>query len=257
MSVRLFCQFTNALPVSSFHPELAAHELLIWDIDTDLYLNRIALLEKVLSAEEKKRAYRFHFEKDTNRFIIRRALLKILLAAYQGQGCQTQEIRFATGINGKPHLAENTGLHFNLSHSDSHALIALSREQLGVDIELVRPDFDFGSIAEVLFSKTELEFLAVSVNPVKDFFTIWTRKEAFVKATGRGLNAHLQLLSCLDGVQLVNPMLTDVTEDWNIHTTMLPAGYLLSVATQTVSAPMNKLLVSFDDNLLPKGLGIA
>lgn len=248
MSARLFCQYTQTLPVRSFHPELVAHELLIWNIDTDLYLNRISLLEKVLSVEEKNRADRFHFERDTNRFIIRRALLKILLAAYLG--CETQELKFVTGFNGKPHLAGNTDLHFNTSHSDSHAVIALSPHQLGVDIELAHLDFDFGPVAEVLFSKAELDFLAASNNPVKDFFIIWTRKEAFVKATGKGLENHVQLLSCLDGVQMIPQLLTTAADHWNITTTTLPAGYLLSIVTQAASVPINNTLVTFNDNLL-------
>lgn len=248
MSARLFCQYTQTLPVSSVHPELVANELLIWNIDTDLYLNRVPLLEKVLSAEEKNRACRFHFKRDTNRFIIRRALLKILLAAYQG--CQAQEVKFVTGTNGKPHLAENKDLHFNTSHSDSHAIIALSLHQLGVDIELAQPDFDFGPVAEVLFSKAELDFLAASTSPIADFFIIWTRKEAFVKATGKGLENHVQLLSCLDGVQLIPSLLTTTADHWNINTTALAAGYLLSIVTQAASVPINTTLVTFNDNLL-------
>lgn len=248
MSARLFCQYTETLPVNPVHPKLTANALLVWTIDTGLYLNRIALLEKVLSVEEKNRAYRFHFERDTNRFIVRRALLKILLAAYLG--CETQELNFVTGTNGKPYLTGDTNLHFNTSHSDSHAVIALSRHQLGVDIELARPDFDFRPVAEVLFSKAELDFLAASTNPIKDFFILWTRKEAFVKATGKGLDNHVHLLSCLDGPQLIPSLLTTAAEYWNIQTTTLSAGYLLSIVTQVASVPINNTLVAFNDNLL-------
>ncbi|QNK63171.1 4'-phosphopantetheinyl transferase superfamily protein [Pedobacter sp. PAMC26386] len=248
MSGQLFCQFNDSLPICTFHPELTGNEILIWDIDTDLYLTRIALLKKVLSIEEKDRADRFHFERDSNRFIVRRAILKILLAAYKG--CGIKHLKYIRGTNGKPQLAGNNELNFNTSHSNNHAIIALSRHQIGVDLEFINPDFDIIPVAEFSFSADEFKFLAGSSNPLKDFFITWTRKEAFVKATGSGLNDHLQHFSCLNGRQLIPAQLQAEEADWNLDTVELSQEYLLSIAARVTTEPLQSLLVNFNEDLL-------
>lgn len=77
-------------------------------------------------------------------------------------------------------------------------VIAFGNAELGVDVEQVR-DFDMEAIAEMTFNKAEQKFLNASERNSEDFFRLWTRKEAAVKAAGFGLNEELRLFPVLDG----------------------------------------------------------
>jgi 4'-phosphopantetheinyl transferase len=93
----------------------------------------------------------------------------------------------------KPFLSEKLNgqdISFNVSHSHGQALVAISPgRQLGIDIEKIRPDVDYEKLAKRFFSAAEHE--ALMHCPVEDqvraFFATWTRKEAFVKAVGKGI----------------------------------------------------------------------
>jgi len=145
----------------------------------------------VLSPDEITRAGRFHFEKDRLHFIRCRSALRFLLAYYLK--IPADEIRFEYLTGGKPQLVlrQNPGaLQFNVSHSAGMALIAVSSDhRLGVDVERIREDVDTAALAERFFSVREragLRALPAQLH-VLGFFACWTRKEAFLKATGDGL----------------------------------------------------------------------
>lgn len=149
----------------------------------------------VLSADEVARASRFHFEKDRFHFTRCRSALRGLLAGYLD--IPAAEIRFEYLTSGKPQLAAEQNpraLQFNVSHSANMALIAVGSEhRLGVDIEKIRGDVDTTELAERFFSLRERAGLQVLPDHlrVSGFFACWTRKEAFLKATGDGLSFPL------------------------------------------------------------------
>ena len=152
-------------------------------------------LRGILVPDELARAARFHFERDRGRYIRGRATLRILLGRYLET--PPAEIRFQYEHNGKPEIAlpkESRGLRFNVSNSGGLALIAIgSGIAIGVDIEKARPMPDLLDIARRFFSAREIQaLLAVSENKRQEaFFACWTRKEAFLKATGFGLSYPL------------------------------------------------------------------
>ena len=146
----------------------------------------------VLSADERARASRFHFERDRRHFRVARGLLRRLLGLYLD--LDPGAIRFAYGPAGKPTLLSPGGLHFNLSHSGGVAVLAFARDRaLGVDVERERPVPELDSIALRYFSAQEGADLRVLAEPerTRAFFRCWTRKEAFIKATGEGLTRAL------------------------------------------------------------------
>jgi len=150
----------------------------------------------VLSPDEVARASRFHFEKDRIHFTQCRSALRDLLAGYLA--IPAAEIRFEYLTSGKPQLAAEQNpraLQFNVSHSANMALIAVGSEhRLGVDIEKIRGDVDTATLAERFFSLREragLQALPDSLR-VPGFFVCWTRKEAFLQATGEGLAFPLE-----------------------------------------------------------------
>jgi 4'-phosphopantetheinyl transferase len=96
---------------------------------------------------------------------------------------------FAAGPHGKPRLDDSgAGVRFNLSHSAGLALIAIARDaEVGVDLEEIRPRTDLGGVARRVFTEAERE--AVEVGGEEAFYRHWVAKEAFVKATGRGIES--------------------------------------------------------------------
>jgi 4'-phosphopantetheinyl transferase len=146
-----------------------------------------------LSADEKSRAARFHFERDRRRFAAARGILRALLGRYLG--ADPSALVFAYGHHGKPALAPPwPGLRFNVSHSGSLALLAFAAEhEVGVDIEQERPVAEMDSIRRRCFSVQENAALEVlpEAERQRAFFRCWTRKEAFIKAIGEGLSHPL------------------------------------------------------------------
>jgi 4'-phosphopantetheinyl transferase len=149
----------------------------------------------ILSPDEIARAGRFHFEKDRIQFTRCRCALRRILADYLA--IAPGEIRFEYLISGKPQLAADQNpraLEFNVSHSANIALIAVSSEhRLGVDVEKIRGDVDVEALAERFFSPRERDGIRAlpDLLRVPGFFACWTRKEAFLKATGAGLSFPL------------------------------------------------------------------
>lgn len=156
-------------------------------------------LFELLSADEAARASRFHFDKHRARYIRGRAALRILLGRYLD--VPAREIRFQYENNGKPELAfpvNMRNLYFNSSDSDVLGLIAVGCcQNIGVDLEKVRPMPDLLNIAKRFFSAREVQaILAISEEKREEaFFACWTRKEAFLKATGVGLKYPLSKFS--------------------------------------------------------------
>jgi 4'-phosphopantetheinyl transferase len=151
----------------------------------------LAPLKEHLSPDEKARAGRFVFARHQRRFAAGRGALRAILGGYLDRA--PARLRFEYGPHGKPSLAApeaESGLRFNLSHSQGLALVAVTRfRELGVDVEEVRPLVDAQPIAARCFSAEENRvFLGVpAADRLAVFFNCWTRKEAYLKALGDGL----------------------------------------------------------------------
>jgi len=172
-------------------------EVHVWRISFEMTTHQVRMLEQLLSADELERAERFYFQKDRVHFIVARGLLRTILGRYVDRN--PKDLQFCYGPNGKPALTEETGgkFRFNVSHSHGLSLFTVSlNRDTGVDLEYIRSDLSVGDIAEQFLSPREL--LAFKAVPEHDrtraFFTAWTRKEAYLKAQGRGLSGDLKQL---------------------------------------------------------------
>lgn len=156
---------------------------------------RIEAFRRTLSADERERAARFHFERDRAHFIAARGMLRQLLGSFLE--LSPERVRFHYGQYGKPSLSDeykSSGLEFNISHSGGKVLLAFTiGRAVGVDVEEIRPNFATGEIAKRFFSVTEVEKLGSLPKGVQAeaFFNCWTRKEAYIKAFGEGLSCPL------------------------------------------------------------------
>lgn len=166
-------------------------EIHIWRATIPNQIINIDEHMSILSFEEKERAERFHNQRDAYRFIWHHAALRQVLCQYLN--LQPQEIVYKYSPLGKPDLMEAHNPHeirFNISHSGHILLIALtSNRQLGIDVEEVRSIPDMSRMVELYFSPSEIEWYMDLPEPEKQlaFFSTWTRKEAFLKAIGEGL----------------------------------------------------------------------
>ncbi len=167
----------------------------VWKFSLDLSDRTLKEFWNFLSKEEKLRAQRFRFEKHRNAFLAAHAQMRYLLARYLE--CSVKDIRFEHNEHGKPYLP-GSHIEFNLSHSKQVGLLAVNlNEPLGVDVEWRRPDFGGMKIARRFFSPqevTELEQLPEDQR-VHAFFNGWSRKEAYIKALGKGLAIPLSKFS--------------------------------------------------------------
>src|SRR6267378_2713952 len=161
----------------------------------DQSLARMEQLAETLSADEHQRAARFHFEKDKNHYVAGRGMLREILGRLLG--VEPGELIFAYGVHGKPCLAMppvKNSLHFNVAHSDSLVVYAVSREhEVGIDVERIRPVREVEDIAAHIFSKPERAQWRLLADDKKTeaFFYCWVRKEAWLKAGGSGIDEPL------------------------------------------------------------------
>lgn len=145
-----------------------------------------------------------------------------LAAAFAGAGVPA-DAEIARTVLGKPYLTGFPGVHFNLSHSGPWGACALSGFPVGVDVELIRPLRR--NVAGRFFTKTEQLYLAR--RPEEEFFRLWTRKESFAKAVGRGLQLQLDTFSVLEEV-----LFRDGAA-WYFHEFPVKAGYLTVCCRET------------------------
>jgi 4'-phosphopantetheinyl transferase len=181
-------------------PPLAPDEVHIWRALQSVEPSTLARLQSVLDPAEKARAERFLFERDRERFIVARGILRELLGAYIV--CAPAQIRFDYGPQGKPSLSaadlQGSRIRFNASHSHGLAAFAFALDrELGIDVELIRSDFGGEEIAKRYFSREEIAELKSLPHEsrAEAFFLCWTRKEAYIKARGEGLQIPLASFS--------------------------------------------------------------
>jgi 4'-phosphopantetheinyl transferase len=172
---------------------LQENELHIWLAWLDVEAQERSRLYSYLSEDEISRAQRFVFPRDRDHFIVARGRLRELLGKYLH--CPPKAVQFKTGRYGKLSLLDDGDrLRFNLSHSHALALygFCIGRE-LGIDTEKIRPEFVGEGIAERYFSAREQRELGELPKELRDtaFFLCWTRKEAYIKAHGHGLQIAL------------------------------------------------------------------
>ncbi len=180
-----------AWPQASKALSLSFGEVHVWRVDLRLSAAESEHRTGLLSADERERAGRFLVEHARTEFVAARSALRSILARYLGR--EPRAIAFALGSLGKPSLADpgREPLYFNLSHSHGLALVAVTRRgEIGADVEQVRELVSADDLAGRFFHPNEVVTLR-GLRPdqrMRGFFNAWTRKEAFLKATGKGIS---------------------------------------------------------------------
>ena len=206
-----------------------------------------ALLDKHEQASEM----RFHFERDRRRFLVTRALVRIVLSRYLP--IQPDKWGFSTNAYGRPRIANeesrDAGLDFNLSHTDGLIVLGVSADRrLGVDVENVAELRAPIELADRFFSSHEAEALSrvSSDEQHRRFFEYWTFKESYIKARGMGLSIPLDKFAFdFPGraeVRLATaPELKDSESNWQFWQFEPASGYLIAICAECV--PQTRIVV--------------
>lgn len=188
---------TEAAWKTDFAPEVPGVHIHKFTINEFTHL--VEQYAVLIRADEAEKSGRFYHREDAQRYLLSRILCRLLLAKYNAQ--HPQDIEFLKGGFDKPYLKQEQGLSmpfFNWSHAQNMLVIGFGNSELGADVEQIR-DFDVEAVAEITFTKAERKFLSGAEMNLEEFFRLWTRKEAAVKAAGFGLNEELRLFPVLDG----------------------------------------------------------
>lgn len=225
----LFISFSNIKGVSlTPKKEYNANDIIIYTISLPDFINLSTDLSRLLSFNELSRAERYYKEIDKNRFIISRSVLKFILAAHTNLDARNITLDYYP--NKKPYLASHPWLCFNVSHSGNIAVIAISRKEVGIDIEYISENFNFTNLLSTIFNDKEILAIKNAEDNKYAFYNSWTRKEAFVKALGKGIDDDFKNIPCLDGQHSLDFLLIGTTENWQIESFEIADKYVGSIA---------------------------
>jgi 4'-phosphopantetheinyl transferase len=122
----------------------------------------------------------------------------------------------------KPYSKGN--VFFNTTHSGNYVLCAFSKDcRLGIDIESIGA-ISFEHFLSC-FTPTEWQYIMGATDPLKQFYTYWTKKEAVIKADGRGLHLPLQSFTVLDNAAYIDGY------QWHLQELNINSGYCAHIAT--------------------------
>lgn len=216
---------------------------------------QLAEFETLLDAGERARWQRFRFPEDRLRFLVGRAFLRRVLASTLGRS-DPAALQFVTAEHGKPELAgaDAGTLHFNLSHTDAMLVLATSRQYaVGVDVEALTRKVELMPLAQRYFAPQEYDALLLLDDDARRerFFTLWTLKEAWLKACGLGLHVPLDSFSFdLSGAQPViafDPRHEASAERWQFHVFARDEFRIALAIACDAAAPVNILTHHWDN----------
>lgn len=189
-------EMRSGVPADGFLTEVdCRHGVDIWVYSLNIAEAELDRFRSYLSNDELQRAARFIQSSHGEHFIAARGGLRRILSGYLG--CEPEALIFEISETGKPYLrlpvSGGEPVHFNLTHSGGVAAVAVcGTAQVGIDIEKVRPVHQ--GLARRYFAAEEVAGIEARTGQdaqLETFFRCWTRKEAFVKATGEGIRRGL------------------------------------------------------------------
>jgi 4'-phosphopantetheinyl transferase len=188
-----------------------------------------------LSPDEIFRYRRYLIPEKKEQFLYSRGLIRNLLSSYLN--VSPESIELSNNHSGKPYLSD-ANLSFNVSHSSDLLIIGIcSGSEIGVDIQNVYPIENPETIIKNTFSQKERTFLSKYQNNDLHipFFSIWTAKEAYIKALGEGFQKNSKDFSLIPepsrGVfQLLDPSNKDQESPWTIRSVEVIPGYVAAIA---------------------------
>jgi 4'-phosphopantetheinyl transferase len=219
--------------------EIGGNEIHLWCVQLDVPGGSLTAMAETLDPGERDRAERFRFESDWGRYVAAHGALRRILSAYVGLAAA--EIRYTSEACGRPRLAPAINprkLDFSLSHSGELAMVAVAGDgRVGMDLEMMRDLPLEHELAERSLSAGEWSewWRYPAEARAKAFLYGWTRKEACLKADGRGLRRDPRQVPVgfgTDKEQRWSHVMPDGSEQpgWAVCSLELIPGFVASVA---------------------------
>lgn len=236
------------LPKARAASQASGHDIDIWLTYYDEVAegSQLAGLRSFLSEDEVARESRFYFAEDRKRYVVTRAMVRMVLSRYAR--IDPRRWVFSKNDYGRPAIADAMadadadarGLCFNLSHTRGLIALAVTRgRELGIDVENVATRAVSLDVAEHFFSRTEVaELSCVAPERQQDrFFEYWTLKESYIKARGIGLSLPLDGFSFdfpqQAGVRIrITPELQDRDDRWSFWQYRPSPDHLMAICAE-------------------------
>ena len=189
--------------------EAASNQIHFWRYRLEADGRAVQESNRVLSNDEQARAERISRLEAHDRFILARGGLRHILSQYLD--ADPRDLAFAYAERGKPYL-EGSDISFNLSHSGEMAVYAVTRSRtVGVDVEFVGRRVSRDAVAQRFFAPEETAVIDAAPDGEKErtFFTIWTLKEAYLKARGGGISIPLDSFAVTPGEPIASLLRED------------------------------------------------
>ena len=199
----------------------------IWSADIKISDENEQHLRQILSTDENLAANKFKFPIHRKRYIAARSILRRILSDYVQQ--DPEKIVFKYSEKKKPYL--NSKIQFNVSHSEDLVVYAFTLEHpIGIDIEYMDADLHL-DIAKRFFSKKENQLLQSLSDElrIEYFYRIWARKEALIKATGKGFTIPISTFS-VNPEKKAEQLLLD-NQTWEVRPLSINHNFQTAVAT--------------------------
>ncbi|QGQ96130.1 4'-phosphopantetheinyl transferase superfamily protein [Paenibacillus psychroresistens] len=164
-------------------------------------------------------------------------------------GITSQDITISHNSYGKPSIQGIDDFHYNISHSGAWVLCIFGSTPVGVDIEKIEP-IDAIQIAERFFSALEREYLnsVVSEDCLSDFYKIWTLKESYIKAVGKGLSIPLDTFNVVGSKLSYSLSSSSTVEiDYELKQYNFEEGYECSACAHNAKLPETVLIKNAKD----------
>ncbi|OGT45838.1 MAG: hypothetical protein A3E83_00480 [Gammaproteobacteria bacterium RIFCSPHIGHO2_12_FULL_41_20] len=209
--------------------KLKPGEIHVWSTILNIHPVQEQQYLTLLSKDEITRANHFYFQTHKQRFIAAHGILRKLLSLYLN--IKPQEVQFSYNQYGKPFLpaTNHSILQFNLAHSHEMAVFAFTKHHaIGIDIEKIEQKNHL-TLAKRFFSDEEYQYLSQLPHSEHThcFYTIWARKEALIKAIGKGLSISLSSFST---VSIDTPKILIENQLWHVQDIPIHSNYAAAIA---------------------------
>jgi 4'-phosphopantetheinyl transferase len=206
------------------------------------YMNSLLM---VVADERKNKISRYLRQADAYRSLLGELLTRF--AVIRHTSLSNERISFTFNSYGKPFLQEDPEFRFNISHSGGWVVLICDRGsgQLGIDVEQIAP-IDM-KVAERFFSKGEYEGLMLKPEEkrLEHFYCLWTLKESYIKALGKGLAIPLDSFSLMQGED--GDWRSPQAKAFQFMNLRLDERHILSACTDTGVIPDHASVLTLED----------
>jgi 4'-phosphopantetheinyl transferase len=213
----------------------------VWLADPEALADECQSLQRCLSPSERQRLDGLHFPRDRRLYLAAHVFLRHLLCVYQPN--DPADWQFELGARGRPEIAQPleelaARLRFSLSHTHDLIAVAVARGwAVGVDVESARVDTDFDILAPSLLAGSEKIWFPqiAAVARESAFASLWTMKEALLKACGAGIGEDLGKVALLHSLQDPRVIITRShhlasAPEWSVAFGTAEGGHAVAVA---------------------------